>query len=391
MVQAATMVKKTSPANTRLAVGRLDLTHFRNYRSVRLDLPTGKQNIVVLSGQNGAGKTNLLEAISFLGPGRGLRGAKLSDVTQAGQDQPWAVSGIVTGTGEDVKIGAGIEFTANSVRRLVIVDGERTSGPAALAAHISILWLTPRMDRLFMEGPSDRRRFFDRLVAGFYPEHATQVSGYERAMRERFRLLSDAGSVPDDAWMGALEKRMAEHAIAIAATRLETLGLLQAHLAFSRKTSFPLPDLGLQGTTEDMVASLPALEAEDQFASDMRHNRSIDTARGRTHKGPHKTDLMARHPGKDMAAEKCSTGEQKGMLVGILLAAARLQQTLKGKPPVLLLDELAAHLDETRRHALFEEIESIGAQTWVTGTDEKLFQPLKKKAAFFHVADGKIT
>ena len=391
MVQTATMAKTEIPAKASLAVGRLDLTCFRNYSSLRLDIPAAKQGIVVLTGENGAGKTNLLEAISFLGPGRGLRGARLSDVTQKNQDEPWTAAGIITGPDGERKIGAGIEFGVNSVRRLVVVNEERVASPAALAEYISILWLTPRMDRLFQDGPSERRKFFDRLVAGFYPEHAAQVSSYVRKMQERFRLLTNPQGTPDEAWITALENRMAEHAIAIAATRLEALGLLKTHLPFSRKTLFPLPDLSLEGTTEELVSRLPALEAEGQFAADMLKNRRLDADRGRTHSGPHKTDLISHYPGKDMAAGVCSTGEQKAMLIGIVLAAARLQKTLKDQPPVLLLDELVAHLDETRRQALFDEIMGIGAQTWITGTDEKLFAPLKKSASFFHVANGEIT
>lgn len=392
MVQTTAKVKKTTPAKHELAVERLDLDQFRNYKSLRLENPASNHGIVVLTGENGAGKTNLLEAISFLGPGKGLRGARLTDIIRKGQDSPWAVAGVFKGI-RTTKIGAGIEFTSNSVRRLVVVDENRLSGPAALAEHISILWLTPQMDRLFLDGPSDRRRFFDRLVAGFYPEHAAQVSSYERVMRERFRLLAESGSesVLDNAWITALEKRMAEHAIAIAVTRLETLRLLNAHLLFSRETPFPLPTLSLEGDIEEMVASLPALEAEDRFTSLMMQNRRKDTDRGCTHYGPHRSDLAVLYSDKNMVAAKCSTGEQKAMLIGIVLAATRLQKTMKGQPPILLLDELIAHLDENRRQALFDEIKNLGAQAWVTGTDEKLFASLKKTATFFHIADGHIS
>jgi len=254
-----------------------------------------------------------------------------------------------------------------------------------------VIWLTPRMDRLFQEGASERRRFFDQLVTGLFPEHASQISAYEKTMRERLRLLVDTASHGDEAWLAALERRMAEHATALAATRLEALQLLKAHLPFKKKSPFPIPVIGLEGEVEDLVANLPALEAEEKFAAVLKKARRVDGYSGRTTKGPHKTDLVAWHPVKSIPAGQCSTGEQKAMLIGIILGAVRLQTSLKGRAPILLLDELAAHLDEERREALFAEVANLGIQTWMTGTDATLFASLKGRATFLYVEAGTIT
>lgn len=394
MVKIATMVRETQ--GSRLAFNRLDLTDFRNYPKLRIELAEGGPPMVVLAGENGAGKTNLLEALSYLGPGRGLRGARLSDVTTKDAKGGWAVSGRLTRPGETCQIGCGIEiaegqeFGPGRARRIVVCDGQKLSGSSALAPMLTIIWLTPRMDRLFQDGASERRRFFDQLVTGLYPDHASQVSAFEKAMRERIRLLTDDRNAGDEAWLSALERRMAEHGIALAAARLEVLALIRSHLAFANDAHFPLPDIGLEGEVEEMVSSLSALEAEETFVALLKGNRRADQKAGRTLRGPHKTDLLALHPDKGLVAGQCSTGEQKAMLIGILLAAVRLQVTVKERPPVLLLDEVIAHLDENRRRALFKELVALGVQTWMTGTDPKLFQPLKGKAQFLSVKDGTV-
>lgn len=388
-------IAETKPSDGgRLCLSRLDLTNFRNYPELRLDIPGAGGALVVLNGENGAGKTNLLEAISYLGPGRGLRSAKLQDVTTRDVAGLWAVAGVIS-TGEgDVKIGCGIETAgedAERARRIVVVDGEKAASPAALAPVMTVLWLTPKMDRLFQEGPSERRRFFDQLATGLFPEHAAQISAFEKAMRERIRLLTEGRRHLDEAWLAALERRMAEHAVAIAAIRLETLGLIRAHMPFTRETPFPLPEIGLEGEIEELVSNNPALEAEDHYIERLKKYRARDRDAGRTLRGPHKTDLVAIHPKKGMVAGECSTGEQKAMLIGIVLSAARLQVSIKGRAPVLLLDEVIAHLDEHRRKALFDELAALRVQTWMTGTDEKMFQPLQGRAAFFTVNDGAIS
>ncbi|MEE8294630.1 MAG: DNA replication/repair protein RecF [Sphingomonadales bacterium] len=396
MVKIATMAEVRDNQGSRLAFNRLDLTDFRNYPSLRIELAEKGPQMVVLSGENGAGKTNLLEAISYLGPGRGLRGARLGDVTTKDARRGWAVSGRLATADKTCQIGCGIElaegneFGPGRARRIVVCDGQKLAGSSALAPVLTIIWLTPKMDRLFQEGASERRRFFDQLVTGLYPGHASQISAFEKAMRERIRLLIGDGRGGDEVWLSALERRMAEHGIALAAARLEVLALVRSHLSFANDAPFPLPDLGLEGEVEEMVSSLSALEAEEAFVALLKGNRRADQRAGRTLRGPHKTDLLALHPDKGLVAGLCSTGEQKAMLIGILLAAVRLQVTVKERPPVLLLDEVIAHLDEDRRRALFKELIALGVQTWMTGTDSKLFQPLKGKAQFFTVKDGNL-
>ena len=399
MVQTATMTKRESKAETSITLTQLDLTLFRNYPSLRLVLPAEQRGLVVLTGENGAGKTNLLEAISYLSPGRGLRGARLTDISHNAGTDPWAVSGKLTSDGNTRQIGCAIEYSKPSgegggkgrARRYVVVDDERFSSAASLAPYLSVIWLTPRMDRIFQEGSSERRRFFDQIVTGLFPDHARQISAYEKTMRERLRLLVDGAGHGDEAWLAALERRMAEHAIALAATRLEALQLLKAHLDFKKETRFPIPVVGLEGEVEDMVGNLPALEAEEKFAGLLKKARRVDGFSGRTTKGPHKTDLAVWHPEKSMPAAQCSTGEQKAMLIGIVLGAVRLQNSTLGRAPLLLLDELAAHLDEERRAALFDEIITLGIQTWMTGTDAGLFAPLKGKATFLFVENGTLS
>lgn len=394
MVKIATMAEARDQQGFRLAFNRLDLTNFRNYQNLRFELAEKGSPLVVLTGENGAGKTNLLEALSYLGPGRGLRGARLNDVTTKAAKGGWAVSGKLARASGPCQIGCGIEiaegqeFGPGRARRIVVCDGQKLSGASALAPLLTIIWLTPRMDRLFQDGASERRRFFDQLVTGLYPDHASQISAFEKAMRERIRLLVDDRHGGDEAWLSALERRMAEHGIALAAGRLEVLALIRSHLSFASDTHFPLPDIGLEGEVEEMVSSLSALEAEEAFAKMLQGNRRTDQKAGRTLRGPHKTDLLALHPDKGLVAGLCSTGEQKAILIGILLAAVRLQVTVKERPPVVLLDEVIAHLDEERRKALFKELIALGVQTWMTGTDPKLFQPLKGKAQFFSVKDG---
>jgi len=395
MVQTATIKPNMTSGKTADAVRRLDLAWFRNYPSTRLEVPPKGEGCIVLAGENGAGKTNLLEAVSYLGPGRGLRGARLGDITTNASDKLWAVSALFGGGEEEFRIGCGIEYSGSSedqgrARRTVMVDDERLSGAAALAPYISVIWLTPRMDRLFQEGASERRRFFDQIVIGLFPDHARQIYGYEKTTRERLKILTGHSGRIDETWIGALERRMAEHAIAIAAARLEALELLKSHIKFTRESGFPIPVLALDGEVESLVQNHAALEAEEKFCDILRRVRGRDGERGQTGRGVHKTDLQTWHPDKSLPASQCSTGEQKAMLTGIVLAAARLQISLKGRRPILLLDEVAAHLDKDRRASLFEEVAALKVQTWMTGTDAAIFSPLQGRAAFFAVDGGKI-
>ncbi|MDA9619717.1 DNA replication/repair protein RecF, partial [Alphaproteobacteria bacterium] len=383
--------KSVSPSAKALVlyVDRLLLSNFRSYENIELNVGS---NSVVLVGANGAGKTNLLEALSFLSPGRGLRRAKLSDVNLIGSSISWAISGrVITPDGER-QLGSGLQprhelSSETSVdRRIGKLDGEVLSSPLAFANVLQVAWLTPQMDRLFIEGTSGRRRFLDRLVAAYYPSHAREVNAYEKVMRERGRLLSEENA--DQLWLESLEKRMAEHGVAVAAARLDALGKLSQAIRESQ-SEFPTAVLSIGGELEKELSHRPALEVERTFCERLFSTRSYDSKSGRTSIGPHKSDLLVRHAEKNMPADLCSTGEQKALLIGITLASARLSATQFGAPPLLLLDEVAAHLDESRRGYLFEELRDIGSQVWLTGTDKSLFRQIEKSAKFFHFSDGK--
>ncbi len=385
-------IKSALPSGKALVlyVERIMLKNFRSYGAAAVDVGA---NSVVLTGPNGAGKTNLLEAISFLSPGRGLRRAKLSEVTMLNSDAPWAVSGrLMTPDGER-QLGSGLlprselSSATSPDRRVGRLDGETISSPAAFGDILQVAWLTPQMDRLFIEGPSGRRRLLDRLVAAYHPSHTREVNAYEKVMRERARLLVDGNA--DMVWISTLESRMAEHGVAVAAARLDALEKLSQAMMESQ-SAFPRASLALDGNLEDGLVSRPAVDVESEFCAELAECRRLDAKSGRTSIGPHKTDLKVRHVDKDMPAELCSTGEQKALLIGITLASARLSASQFGAPPILLLDEVAAHLDENRRGSLFDELGEIGSQVWLTGTDDSLFEEMKNRAVFFRVKDGKI-
>lgn len=376
-----------------LAVTRLTLTRFRGYDVARLE-PDHRP--VVLTGPNGAGKTNLLEAVSFLAPGRGLRGAKLAEVERIGSPPGagWAVAAVLDTPMGPVEIGTGREAGAHGSgsgdrdRRVVRIDGHPAKGQTVLAEHVAVVWLTPQMDRLFLEGSSGRRRFLDRLVFGFDPAHAGRLSRYEHALRERARLLRD-GRV-DDGWLTGLEDQMATTGMAVAAARRDVVQRLRA--ACGRAVGpFPGADLAVQGTVERWLDEGPALAAEDALRQSLRDSRRLDSDTGGAAVGPHKSDLSVRHAQKDMPAALCSTGEQKALLIAIMLANARLLAAERGAAPLLLLDEVAAHLDPHRREALFDEILALGAQAWMTGTDDNVFAPLGSAATRFHIEDATVT
>lgn len=378
---------------TRLAVLRLMLTDFRGYAAARLEVD---ERPVVLTGPNGAGKTNLLEAISFLSPGRGLRRAKLAEVDRRGPPAPpggatpgaWRVAATVATQRGPLQIGTGRDAESESgERRLLRIDGAPAKTQAALAEHLSLIWLTPLMDRLFQEASAPRRRFLDRLVYGFDPGHAARVSAYEQAMRERARLLRDGPA--DPAWLGALEERMAEHGIAVAAARRDVTARLDA-VCREPRGPFPGAHLALTGEVERWLEELPALAAEEELKRRLSGARRLDAETGTTLVGPHRGDLQVRHAGSGMTAAECSTGEQKALLLAVLLAQARLQAELRGVAPVMLLDEVTAHLDAGRRAALFAEIVGLGVQAWLTGTEPGLFAELEHQGQFFGVADGTI-
>jgi DNA replication and repair protein RecF len=375
----------------RVGVTRLVLTEFRNYREARLTLGS---EAVVLTGPNGAGKTNLLEAVSFLAPGRGLRGAKLSQIDRRRETEvplagrasgsSWAVAAEIMTRRGTLRVGTGRDAAAGE-RRVVRIDGEPVRGQAALGERLGVVWLTPPMDRLFVDGPGGRRRFLDRLVLGLDPAHASRVAAYEQALRERSRLLRDGPA--DRAWLSALEEVMAEQGVAVAAGRREAVLRLDRTCA-EADGPFPRARLTLLGTVEGWLDTMPALAAEAKLASALAASRESDAQAGGAAIGPHRSDLGVTLAEKGIAAEDASTGEQKALLISILLAHASQQRAIRGEPPILLLDEIAAHLDSCRRAALFEALLRLESQAWLTGTDAALFAPLRRQAQFLSVHDG---
>ena len=368
------------------SVVRLTLTDFRSYASARIDVTAPP---VVLTGPNGAGKTNLLEAISFLAPGRGLRRAKLSEIDRRGGAGPWALSILLATQDGMIQIGTGRDADSESgERRLVRIDGAPAKSHATLAQWASLVWLTPQMDRLFIEGASARRRFLDRLVFGFDPEHPTRLSAYERVMRERLKLLREGPA--DPSWLKALEEEMAAHGVAIAAARGQSVARLD-HSCATTSGPFPQARLAIEGEVDQWLEQGPALAAEDALRQRLQAQRRSDAESGTTIFGPHRSDLRVHHLGNGMEAALCSTGEQKALLLAILLAQGRILTAQKGQAPIMLLDEVAAHLDAERRAALFDEILDLKTQAWLTGTDAALFEGLRRRAQFFAVADARIS
>jgi DNA replication and repair protein RecF len=382
----------------RLAVTRIQLTNFRSYAQADLDVGARP---VVLAGPNGAGKTNILDAISLLSPGRGLRGAKLSEHIRRGPSVPsdalWAVAATVSRGGESYDVGTGLALgPGGGERRLVRLNGAPQSS-ADLGEIVQMIWLTPAMDRLFIEGASGRRRFLDRLVLGFDPAHARRAARYETAMRERSRLLKLGPR--DPMWLDGLEAEMAEAGTAMALSRAETVERLNTMLVSrggethgsAASGAFPCAQLALEGEADALLLE-HGLDAEPEMRRRFARSRIRDAESGHTTFGPHRSDLAVRHTRKRTDARECSTGEQKALLVSIVLADAwELAAARDGHAPLLLLDEIAAHLDLRRRAALFEEILALGAQAWMTGTDLSLFESLTARADVFTVENGQFT
>lgn len=385
----------------RVAVTRLVLTDFRNYREARL-VTDGQA--VVLTGANGAGKTNLLEALSFLAPGRGLRGARLADIDrrrapgEPASDRGWAVAAVLATRRGSLRIGTcrdgdgATDVVApgrGGDKRIVRIDGAPVKSQAMLAERLGIIWLTPAMDRLFLDGSSGRRRFLDRLALTLDPGHAAHLAAYEAALRERSRLLRDGLSSnrpADPSWLAALEGVMAERGVAVAAGRRELVRRLDRACA-EAEPPLPRARLSLSGVVEGWLDDMPALAAEDRLTAALAANRHEDALTGGAATGPHRTDLAVRLA-DGTAAGVASTGQQKGLLVAILLAQAGLQRAVRGEAPLLLLDEVAAHLDAGLRTALFAALALVEGQAWITGTDATLFAPLRRHARFLSVRDG---
>ncbi len=342
-----------------MAIARLALTDFRNHADALIapDVATPAGAMVVLTGENGAGKTNILEALSLLAPGRGLRGAALGDMARQGGAGGFAIAARIG----DAQLGTGTDAAAPE-RRQVRVDGRQASA-ASLAGLVAISWLTPAMDRLFLDSAGGRRRFLDRLVLALHPSHAMHATRYEASMRARNALLAEDAPA-DPAWLAALEARMAEHGAALDAGRRALVAALAAHLAALPEGPFARPQLSLEGWAGEEAALAQAL----------REGRARDRAAGRTLAGPHRADLLVRHAAKGQPAALCSTGEQKALLLGLVLAHAEIARGPAGRPLVILLDEVAAHLDPVRRSALFERLRATGGQVWMTGTEPALFE-----------------
>ncbi len=367
-------------------VRRLTLSNFRNYRAVILE--AGSRPIV-LCGPNGAGKTNLIEAISFLAPGRGLRRATLEEVACNEGDGSWAVSAEVEGALGLATLGTGIERTAEdgaTAQRKYRIDREPVGTAAVFSDHVRIIWMVPAMDSLFTGAPAERRRFLDRLATATDSEHSSRVNAFERALRSRNRLLEDPR--PDTHWLDAVEHETAELAVAVASLRAETIGRLRAALSARAQSAFPPADIALDGWMESLLPGEPAIIVEERYREKLRENRGRDAAAGRTLDGPHLSDLAVVYAQKGIAAADASTGEQKALLIGLVLAHARLIADMTGSPPILLLDELVAHLDPSRRVALYGELAQLGGQVWMTGADPALFTEIKSQAMLVEVQSG---
>lgn len=366
------------------ALKSLKLQHFRCYHA--LSLENLSQGMIAITGENGAGKTNILEAISLLSPGRGLRGARVMDIQQANHQEPWAVAGLIQGKyGEETRLGTGLDPNSKTgaEKRTIRINGQNQKGQNSLGQYVSCVWLTPQMDRLFIDSARERRKFLDRLVFAFDPGHAGRVTRYDNALSQRSKLLRDG--LTDNAWIGGLEKQMAETGIAIAAARLDFVQRLQTACNNGDHTHFPLAQCGVTGLIENLLQSHTALDVEERFLTELAQSRNKDGITGGAQNGPHKSDLSVIFDAKNMDARQCSTGEQKALLIGIILAHARLVKAERGTPPILLLDEVPAHLDDARRGALYEILHIIGAQCWMTGTERTLFSDLKNDAQFFEV------
>jgi DNA replication and repair protein RecF len=371
-------------------IRRLTLTNFRSYRAAQIEVAAGP---IVLVGPNGAGKTNLIEAISFLAPGRGLRRATLDEVGFLEGNGSWAVAAEVDGALGLATLGTGIEAPAapdTALSRKCRIDREPALSVAALSDHVRVIWLVPAMDGIFSGPASERRRFLDRLALAVDAEHSGRVAALERALRSRNRLLEEPR--PDPHWLDAIEHETAEVAVAVAAQRAETVGRLQQALRTRDDPAsvFPASEIALKGWIEELIRERPALEVEDRYRAVLKDNRARDAAAGRTLDGPHLTDLVVTHARKRIPAEDASTGEQKALLIGLVLAHASLLTEMSGFAPILLLDEVVAHLDPARRTALYVELEQLGAQVWMTGADPAAFAEIEARAQVFEVAPGRV-
>ncbi len=401
----STALKLSALNSEKSGVMRLTLTDFRNYAHLRINAHLGP---IVITGENGSGKTNILEAISFLTPGRGLRGARLADIKRISPalvtdeylpteitNTSWAVSALVQKGDDEVEIGTAVERSlrenldeARSFdKRIVKIDGQKVTSQAELGRYISAIWITPQMDRLFRGGSQPRRNFLDRLVYAFDMEHAKRTANFEHLYKEWYQLLKNGQN--DDHWLMSLEENMAGLGVAIAAARREQIAKLNTFIEHEPDDVFPNVRLELEGTIEKLLDKLPAIEVEDYYQAllkkqrrNIMYNDNID--------GVNRTDFKVYYRRKGMPAELCSTGEQKSLLISIILAQTKCQTLDKGFAPVLLLDEVVAHLDEIKREALLEKIRELGLQAWITSTDSQLFDSLKNEALFLEIKNNQV-
>jgi DNA replication and repair protein RecF len=372
-------------------IRRLTLTNFRSYHAAQVSLD--RAGPVVLTGANGAGKTNLIEAISLLAPGRGLRRATMDELAFSEGDGSWAVSAEIEGISGLSTLGTGIDPPTTeeaALARKCRVDREAVGSAAAFADHLRVVWLTPAMDPLFNGPASERRRFLDRLVLAVDAQHSSRVAALERSLRSRNRLLEEAQSDPH--WLDAVEHETAEVAVAVAAARAETVSRLSGALAEARDSApeFPHAEIALDGWMEKLLVTQSAREIEDRYRVLLNDNRARDAAAGRTLDGPHRSDFVVTHASKGIPATDASTGEQKALLIRLVLAHARLIKQMTGFAPLLLLDEVVAHLDPARRAALYDALSALGAQVWMTGADPAAFGDIVGRAQVFGVRNGSI-
>src|SRR5476651_1599217 len=372
-------------------IRRLSLANFRSYHAAQIELASAGP--VVLTGANGAGKTNLIEAISLLAPGRGLRRATMEELAFSEGDGAWAVSAEIEGMLGLATLGTGIDPPVgedSGPARKCRVDRDAVSSAAAFADHLRVVWLTPAMDPLFNGPASERRRFLDRLVLAVDAQHSSRVSALERSLRSRNRLLEEAHS--DSHWLDAVEHETAEVAVAVAAARAETVNRLSGALIAARDSApeFPHAEIALDGWMEKLLPTQSAIEIEDRYRSLLKDNRARDAAAGRTLDGPHLSDFAVTHADKGILASDASTGEQKALLIRLVLAHAGLIKEMTGFAPLLLLDEIIAHLDPTRRAALYDALANLGAQVWMTGADPAAFGDIVGRAQVFEVRGGAV-